>query len=392
MGSILFLVVSAVLVDPTALPQTDAKQILSARRRFDRRILLLFAVLAVSSISVPFIIYLLAEGVTTHGLASSALGSLTLSFLVVGVPAYLRYGRNNLALRSRIFRFAVILSVTMAVVAVAAIGLASMYAPDVVEFEKLSAVELVLTGALISVAMFIAFLVMCYAGLVSVFGVVGVLAATERLVTPWILLQVVRSDGTGEPSLVGRLVKWMFAIPDVIDTRTLTLHPTDPRKRVFLSDLKAMVLWQLIFGFVLGIYISLNPFVSDRSPEALLTMFSVLATASILFPFLILPWFLFLKLGASIAGQKRQFTLYDGIRSRVFRSYFAIGTIVILIRLSIQDIAVAFETYVAAFAAFMGSVLVSSLLATCVYLAYFENDLVGDVVDGLRGSEIQVAS
>jgi len=379
-------------MDRMPLPQAEGKRTLPTRREFDRKILLLFAALAVASISIPFLAALLAEGVTTHELASSALGGLTLSFLVVGFPVYLRHGRSNLALRRRIFRFAVILSATMTVIGVLAIGFVSMYAPDIVEFEKLPAVEFILMGVFMSVTMFIAFLVMCYAGLVAVFGIVGVLAAAERLVTPWLLVRVVRSSGTTESSLSGRLVKWLFAIPDVIDTRTLTLHPTEPRKRVSLSDLKAMVLWQLIFGFVLGIYISLNPFVSDRSPEALLTMFSILATASIMFPFLILPWFLFLKLGASIAGQTKQFTLYDGIRSRVFRSYFAVGTIVILIRLSIQDIAVAFETYVAAFAAFMGSVLVSSLLATYVYLAYFENDLAEDVVDGVRGTEVRVVA
>jgi len=376
----------------TSLPTADPKEGLSARQRYDRRVLILFAALAGASIGISVLLYVLAEGVTSYELASSVLGGLTLSFLVAGVPIYLRYRKNSLTPGRRILRLIVILSIAVTVVSMLATVLASIYAPDVVEFERLSLGELLLAGVFMAITLFITFMITCYAALVVAFGIVGVMVALERLTTPWTLGQIVRLSGTEKPSLRSRTIKWLFDIPDVLDTRTLCLKPTGPRKRVLLSDLRAPVLWQLIFGFVLGIYISLNPFVSDRSSSAMLSMFSLLASASTLFPFLILPWFIFSRLGAGIAGQTKQFTLYNGIRSRVVQSYFAIGTIIILIRLSIEEIAVAIEAYAAAFSAFMGAVLVSALISTFVYLNYFENDLAEDVVEGLKGTEVQVTA
>jgi len=376
----------------TALPPEGTKDTSSARRRFERKILILFAVLAAISIGVPVLLYLFAEGVTTYELASSALGILTFSFLVVGLPVYVRYRKGSLTPPRRILRSIAIISVAMTAVSMVGVALASIYAPDVVEYEKLSAGELILIGAFMATTLFITYILTCYAALVAAFGIVGVMVALERLMTPWILGQIVRLSRTKKPSLLGRAIRWLFDTPDVLDTGTLSLNPTEPRKSVLLSDLRAPVLWQLIFGLVLGIYISFNPFVSDKSPSALLSMFSLLATASILFPFLILPWFIFRRLGASIIGQTKPFTLYNGIRSRVFRSYFAIGTLIIIVRLSIQEIAVAFEMYVAAFAVFMGAVLVSALLSTFVYLNYFENDLAEDVIEGSRETEVQVVA
>jgi len=374
----------------TALPQTDANDTLSARQRFDRKILLLFIVLAVTSVGIPSSLYLVTERTTAYQLVSSALGGLAFSFLVVGIPVYFRYRRSSLTSHRSIFRFIAILSIPLTAVTMLAIALASIYAPDVVEFERLSVMELLFIGVPMAASLFMTYLIMCYAVLVAASGVVGVLVALERLTIPRILGQVLRTSETWKPSLLGRAVKYLFNIPDVLDTRTLTIDPAEPRRRILLSDLRAPVLWQLSFGFILGIYISFNPFISDRSPEALLTMFSTLAIASALFPFLILPWFLFRRLGAGIVGQTKQFTLYDGVRSRVLRSYFAIGTIVIIVRLSIQEIAVAFETYVAAFSAFMGTVFLSALLSTFVYLNYFENTLTADVVEGVRETEVRI--
>jgi hypothetical protein len=376
----------------TALPPAEIRDTPSARRRFDRTVLLLFAVLAILSICIACASYLLADRTDTYELESSVLGSITLSFMAVGIPVYIRHRKSGLTAKKRVFRTIARLSIAMTVVSMVVTVLATIYAPDVFGFERMSWVALLLAGAFIAISLFATFMVMCYAALVTYFGVVGVMVAVERLVTPTILDQIVSLSAREKPSLFGRTIRWLFDIPSVLDTSTLILSPGEPRKRVFWSDLKAPVLWQLVFGFVLGIYISFNPFISDRSPSALLSMFTLLASASILFPFLILPWFLFMRLGASIKGQTKQFTLYDGIRTRVFRSYFAVGTIVIIVRLSIQEIAVAFETYTAAFAAFMVVVLMSALISTFVYMNYFENDLAEDVIEESRGTKVQVVA
>ena len=356
----------------------------------DRNVLLLFAVLAGISIVGSAALHLPADEVDLYGFVSSALGGLSLSFLVVGVPVYFRHRTRSLTPRRTILRWIAAVSVAITAVMALSIALAAVYAPDLVHFDGVSAGELLVGAVLIVVILFIIDFVLCMSSLLVAFGVVGVLSALERRYTVWTLRQIARLGTSKGFSMADRAVKWLFNIPGVLDTKTLSVRPQEPRGRVSISDLKAPVLWQLIFGFVLAVYISFNPFFSDRSPEALLRLFSLLTSASILIPLIILPWFMFRRLGAGLSGQTRQFTLYEGIRSRMFQSYFAVGTIVILVRLSIQEIAVALEYFVFAFAAFMITLFISASVITFVYLNYFENKLTEDIVEGLRGTEVQV--
>jgi hypothetical protein len=97
-------------------------------------------------------------------------------------------------------------------------------------------------------------------------------------------------------------------------------------------------------------------------------------------PVVVLPWFVYKRLGASIKGLTKPFTLFNGIRARIFQSYLASGTIVILVRLSFSEVAVAFSSYLSGFAAFTASLLGVSLICTFVYINYFENDLVEDIL------------
>ncbi|HEX9909055.1 MAG TPA: hypothetical protein VGB78_11440 [Thermoplasmata archaeon] len=367
-----------------------AKETPSDRRRFDKKILLVFAILASISIFIPSALYFFVEDFSGFEVVSGIVGGLTFSFLVVGIPIYVRYRRNGIASRKGVLRWMVVLSASITTILVVFIGIASVYYPDLVQLDLSSTGELVLAGVAIVIASFAAFLFCCLTLYITAIGAVGVLTAIERLLTPWIMKEVFRLSGNKKLSLFDRAIRWLFDIPDVLDTKTLSLSPTEPRTRVTVSDLKAPVFWQLLFGFVMGIYVSFNPFVSDRSPTALLSLFSLLTSASLLFPFLVLPWFLLKKLGASISGQAKHFTLYNGLRSRMFQSYFAVGTIFILVRVSIQEIAIAFEVYVVAFATFMLILLGSALLSTFVYLNYFENTLAEDIAGELRGTEVRV--
>jgi MFS family permease len=366
------------------------KRTVSAGLGSDRDILRLFAVLVGVSIVGSALLHLRDDGTDYYGLVSSVLGGISMSFLVVGVPAYFQHRRRSLTPRKTVLRWMVIISAAMTAVMISSIALAALYAPDLVQFDGGLAGEFLVGMVLMVPALFIVDFALCVFLLLIAFGVIGVLTALERRYAGRALRQIARLSPPKRFSLVDRAVKWLFDIPDVLDTKTLSVSPQGPRTRVSISDLRAPVMWQLIFGFVLGIYISFNPFVSDRSPETLLGLFSLLTSASILFPFIILPWFLFRRLGAGISGQTKEFTLYNGIRSRVFQSYFAIGTIVILVRLSIQEIAVALESFVFAFAAFMGTLLMSATVTTYVYLNYFENALTEDVVEGLTGTEVRV--
>lgn len=376
-------------MEQTVPAPNAAKETPSARQRFDKKILQAFAILALISILIPSASYFFVEDFSGFDVVSAIVGGLTFSFLVVGIPIYIHYKSSGITSRRGILRWMVALSASLAAVLVIFIVIAGVYYPDLVQLD-ISAGELVLAGVAIVIASFAAFLFCCLLLYLTAIGAVGVLTAAERLLTPWVMKEVSRLSGNKKLSLLDRVTRWFFDIPDVLDTKTLSLSPAEPRTRVTASDLKAPVSWQLLFGFVMGIYVSFNPFISDRSPTALLSLFSLLTSASLLFPFLILPWFLLKKLGASISGQAKQFTLYNGLKSRMFQSYFAVGTIFILVRVSIQEIAIALEVYVAAFATFMLVLLGSASLSTFVYLNYFENALAEDIAGELRGTEVRV--
>ena len=367
-----------------------AKDSATARRQSDRRILLLFAALAGITIATTVGSYPFLKGATIRELAAAVVSGLAASFMITGIPAYLRNSKNSLVPRRRIIRVMMMVSLAITTVSLVGIVIASIYAPDLVTFDEASAPALLLVGIVLAVTLFIAFFVVCMVAFLLAFGTIGVMSAAERALAPLTLRQIARLSANKKLSLVSRGIRWLFDVPDVLDTTTLSLRPAKPRTHVSLSDLKTPVLWQLFFGFILAVYLSFSPFVSDRSPAAILSIFSLLTTASILIPLIILPWFLFSRLGAGISGQTKPFTLYNGIRSRVFQSYLAVGTIVIFVRLSIREISVALETYVAAFAAFMIVLLGFALLSTFVYYNYFENSLAEDIVDGLCGTEVRI--
>jgi len=380
-----------VLMGEAAPAQAEMHDATFTRRRFDRRVLLLFAVMGGISVAGSAVTYPFVEGATIYDLLSIILSGLTASFLIVGIPAYYWNRKSSLTPRRRILKWMAMSSIIITAVFLIVLILSTIYAPDLIQLdENYSTGDLFLIGLVLSIPLFVVFLIVCMAAFLVAFGVIGVMSALERMIVPWALKQISRLSEVEKPSLVDRAIRWMFDIPSVLETRTLSLHPAKPRTWISRSDLRAPVLWQLLFGFVLGIYISFNPFMSDRSPTALLGLFSLLTSASVLFPFMILPWFLFRRLGAGIKGQAKQFTLYSGIRSRVFQSYFAVGTILILFRLSLQEIAVAFETYFVGFAAFMIVLSGSSFLSTFVYFNYFENGLAEDVTDDLRETEVEV--
>jgi hypothetical protein len=353
---------------------------LQSRLKVDKRILTLFGVFATVSILIPLLAYSFAKDATGASVASAMLGGLGASFLVAGIPSILTYRRHGLTPRRKILIWMCVLSLVTTVAMVVGIAVASQYVADSVEFPEMSIAEVLFMGGAIVITLFLAFYVMFFLALVIAFGAVGVLSAAERRITPWILRRVVELGSSQRPSLLDRGVRWLFDIPDVLDTKTLNINPMPGRTWVGRSDLKIPVAWQVFFGVILAVYISFNPFISDRSPAALLGIFSLLTSAAVFIPVIILPWFIFKRLGAEIRGQTKQFMLYNGIRARVFQSYLAVGTIFILVRLSFSEIAVAIQTYLIGFFAFALVLLGASLLCTFVYVNYFENHLVDDIV------------
>lgn len=364
---------------PGKIPYSDAER----RLRTDKTVLILFGAGLTLSVLAVGTTLLAAQKIPVSQLVSSFLSAVTASFFIAGIPAFLSRRKIGLTPSKKIVWWLSIVAMVADAVILIGLLVANQLYPEVFDFPT-TVPGIIVTGIGFIIVLFFTFLAVGLAAMIVAFGVIGVMSAAERRLTPWILSEIIEQGASQNPSLIGRAVKWLFDIPDVLDSRTLSLAPAAPRGWVGWSDLKAPVFWQLFFGFVLAVYISLNPFFSNRSPQALLAIFSALSTAAILIPVVVLPWFVYKSLGASIKGQTKPFTLFNGIRARIFQSYLALGTIVILVRLSFSEVAVAFATYLTGFAAFTASLLGVSLICTFVYVNYFENDLVEDIIGKFR--------
>mgnify|MGYP001765328181 CR=1 FL=1 len=357
--------------------KTELPWTIDERFKVDKTILVIFSAFAAVSLSIPPAALLLVDDLSLLDAVSRLLGGLTTSFLLAGIHATRYYGKRGSVPMRRIMRYAVMAASAMMLTLIAGIAVTDGFQSVFLEMPTLTTAQQVFAGTVLAVVLLIVFFFVLMVGVVTAFGVVGVMCALERRLTAWTLERLVRSEGRERRLVIDRVLTWFFDIPEVLDTRTLTISPSEPKKSVGWSDIKAPVAWQLFFGAVLAIYISFNPFLSDRSPAALVGIFSILSSAAILIPFVILPWFIFRKLGARIKGQVKEFSLFNGIRARVLQSYLAIGTIVVLVRMSISRISM--ETYLAAFASFALFLLIVSVLTTFVYLGYFENDLSDDI-------------
>jgi hypothetical protein len=128
------------------------------------------------------------------------------------------------------------------------------------------------------------------------------MAAIGRRVTPWVLQQIAGSDLQKGISSKNRALRWLFAIPEVPDTRTLSIDRRTRNEKIRWSEVKKAIVWELFFGIILAICVRLNPFISDKSPTALLGIFGMLISGSVLIQMIILLWYVFGRLSTRING------------------------------------------------------------------------------------------
>jgi hypothetical protein len=172
-------------------------------------------------------------------------------------------------------------------------------------------------------------------------------------------------------------LKWFFIIPSSLDTQTLIINHVKPKKQFPWPILKKALMWQILLGAIVIIYISLNPFFLEVT--SFQGLFNIASNISILIPFIILPWFVLRRLNARITGPVKDFQLYSGIVYRMYRTFVTLGTIIIIIRLALKtvnprDVITAFPIYYMFFIAII-------FILTLVYFNYFENVLAKDIAN-----------
>jgi len=178
------------------------------------------------------------------------------------------------------------------------------------------------------------------------------------------------------------VLQWLFNIPDVLDTKLLTIN-FEPKQRFPWKVFKTAFLWVSILGFIIAMLI-IN-YITSFAQISIENMLLISSLIVMLTPILVLSWFIFLRLDARIKGPIKDFKLYNGLKSRTTNYTLTFGTLILLIRLALvkTDLHQLFWSFVSYYPLF----LVSAAIYTFIYFNYFENDLARNIAKRYRKIE-----
>ncbi len=355
-------------------------------RRTDKRLLRFFSVLFLLELSIVVAYGIISWPVNLLGLMSGFLSGLVFVFSFTGILA-LKYHRKRgiIPMRTVLKRFA---QVSLATSPVPTVVILTVEISSNVS----DSLQLFVASVSIFVAMVLAVFLALLLMLVMGFGIVGVLAVLERRFAPDILADIGKitpntmdSGEGGKTKATYRILQWLYDIPDVLDTSSLSVSQCTPRNVFPWRAFRTALMWQVIFSVILAIYISLNPFLvgGSESTEQFADLFSLSSSVSFFIPFLVLPWFLYRRLNARIKGPVKDFKLYDGLKSRMAQTLTVVGTLIVFIRLTL--VSIDFETMVQTFGIFYLFFVIGAMIFTFVYFNYFDDDLGMSVADSFKG-------
>ena len=315
--------------------------------------------------------------------------SIFIGLGITGILSFIYYRKNAIILTKQLLKWIALIAIPIAIVLALLITLIGI--PGVDQPNNIGLFLGTVFGLFI--VMFLMILLVIIALFCFGFGMVGVLAALVRAVAPRVLLRVSRLSAGSSAGNVKKkkkitklskrdsLINWAFAIPDVLDTKTLKINQGRPRNWFPWSNLYKAIFWQLLFGTVIIVYISFNP-LYVKSELDFQNLFAIAANFTIIVPFFILPWFIFLRLDVKIKGQIKDYELYSGIVYRMYQTFFTLGTIIIIIRLGLerldpQAIFLALPVY------YLFYILIIYLVSY-IYFNYFENGLAWEVAKSYK--------
>ena len=233
----------------------------------------------------------------------------------------------------------------------------------------------------ISAVLVILFLVLLFVALavmIAAFGMLWLFCGVVSFLLPRFLARVKGANFDGSDSWGTRAACWLVDIPWVLDPSTLRLDL--PREGGILRRWYESVVWQMAFGLLLAVYISLNPVLLQSMDFA--QTFGLLSLSSLAIPLLILPWSTLEAVGARVKGVKYDFPLHEGAKSRTLQTMVALGTIFLIVRLAVEDVGA--EAILLRFTGYALLLLLLSSLVSFVYFNYFERDLVAKLIIGLK--------
>ncbi len=348
----------------------------TTRLRHDKKLLRTFGLVA-TLLFVLALVGLLASKVPfTTAVSNSLAVSLGIVVYVCGIMEFLHTRKNSRLPKRRILKLFLIASLVLFVALLLLVAIVFTYPFQNVNLElptQFGPAEIggIVFGLLIGSAFTIALMALL------AFGAVGLMSALTRRFTPGILDRV--RGISGRKTWKDGVVAWIFGIPDTLDTASLAVTVPESQNDFPRKTFAQAVAWELILGVILAIYVAFNPLVVNRSPDSILRAFGMLGLAAILLPLVIVPWFIYTSVGATIRGMTKDFRLYDGIKSRIFRSYIAVGTLVVFVRASLSEAEV--QTYVFGLTGYLVALVIASVFFTFIYFNYFDRELTKDIIE-----------
>jgi len=356
----------------------------------DKKILKVFFSLLIIFFSFVFIVTIYMDA-SLYQIADSFFANFFISLFITGILAFRYYSKRGIISTKKIFKWFAIIAVIIAPVFTVVLFLdilSKNIDPNLYLWSNTAIIALIGMYIGLFFAVFLVFVVLLFFG----FGMIGLLSALERGIAPEILHHISRITPHSTDSMKKKDIKayigysalrWFFIIPSSLDTKTLIISQVKPKKQFPWSILKKALMWQILLGAIVLIYISLNPFFLEVT--SFQSLFNMASNISVMIPFIILPWFVLHRLNARISGPVKDFQLYSGIAYRMYRTFVTLGTLIIIIRLALknvnpQDVITTFPIYYMFFIAII-------CLLTFIYFNYFENDLAKDIAS--RFTEIK---
>ncbi|NIS21081.1 MAG: hypothetical protein GWN89_14420, partial [Thermoplasmata archaeon] len=205
-----------------------------------------------------------------------------------------------------------------------------------------------------------------FAVLVGGFGIIGMIyvflvGGTPKLIEK--LEGITRREDTES-----KLIMWFFGIPEALDTDLVLVDEPAPETRFPWDRFRAAVLWQVAFGIILAIYVSLNPWLLREFSMG--ELFRFMSSAFVVLPILVLPWFIHMRLSARYKGVSKDFYFYKAFKDRFTGLIIASGTLLIFLKFAYETSSI--EEILAAFSSYIFIMVLCIIAFTFIYFNFFE--------------------
>ncbi len=343
----------------------------------------LFVVFAIVVVAYSLVLVGLAEisfWIFILGLATDLLVAFALASLVMGIYYVYHFRKEGIVpikdVMKTILQVCLILALFFTfMVALDALGIIDTGVADPEEGSDgdLEGQDLALSLVLYFFRTFLGTTVAVVAVMVGGFGIIGTIYMMEVGIIPKFLVKV--RDVTAREGLEDKIMMWVFNIHSALNTDTILLDEPSVEKSFPWKRFSTAVVWQILFSFVVAIYISLNPWLSDEFDID--RLFRFVSVAIVIVPLLVLPWFVHKRLGSRIKGAHKDFYLYTAIRQRMVGLLITAGTLLIFIRLALENYSR--EEIIANFVEFTFLMVLLMVAFSFIYFNFFENKLAMEI-------------